>query len=444
MTRGKPFKLIVSFFLPVLAGNLFQQFYNMVDSIIVGQFVGELPLSAVGSTGSISFLIIGFVTGLCTGFSIPVSKYFGADDQKNMRRAIANAAYLCVIISVIITVASVLCAKPMLRAMNTPDDIFDDAYNYIVIIMAGLGATVFYNILSCILRAIGDSKTPLFFLVVSSIINIVFDLVFVLVFDAGVKGVAIATVLAQIISGLLCLIHINKHIFILHVQPDERKFDKGLSKELMLAGLPMALQFSVTAVGTIMLQSAINMLGTDIITVVTVSQKLHLIVSLPSEAIGIAMATYCSQNLGAKKIERISKGMRCALILSAIYFVLSWTIIHFFGQYMPHLFLNDSSAFVYEKIHEYLTFLSFMHPFLYLIYIYRNSLQGIGYSMHSMFAGVVELITRAGASLFIIPALGFTGVCISNPLAWVAADLFLIPMFYYQFRKLKKTARLSA
>lgn len=438
LTRGKPMKMILSFCLPLMTGQFFQQFYNMVDSIIVGRFAGTAELSAVGSTGALSFLVIGFVSGLCTGFSIPVSQSFGEGDQKKMRRFFVNGIYLTIIAAVVLTAVTYVATKPMLRIMNTPDDIFDMAYSYISTIFLGLTATLFYNLFACIMRALGDSKTPLYLLIFSSLLNIVLDLLFVLVLDMAVKGVAIATVISQSVSSVLAFVVIREKFYILRVSPDERCIDKKLCGRLLYISVPMALQFSVTAVGSIMLQSAVNQLGSTVIAAVTVAGKIQLMLILPAETIGLTMATYCGQNLGARRMDRIKDGINKSIIIAMVYCVIAACIARFLGGSLALLFVDETQTAVIECVRQFLRICSLLYPVLVVLFIYRNAIQGLGYSIPAMLAGFFELVARGVMSFAVIPKLGFTAVCFTNPSAWIAADILLIPAYYFFFSRVKK------
>ena len=310
-------KNIIKFCLPLMLGNLFQQLYNMADAIIVGKTLGKEALSAVGSVGPLNFLIIGSVVGLCAGFAIPVAQRFGAKDTNSLKKYISNIIYVSAALAVVITVGAVLLTKPLLNILNTPVEIYDDAYNYIVIIFAGIGATMFYNLLASIVRSLGDSKTPLYFLLFSSVLNVGLDFLLIRAFD-DVRGAAVATVIAQLVSGILCFIYVKRSFPILHITKQTIKPDFGYMLNLIKNGLPMALQFSITALGSVMLQSCINNLGPDVIAAFTIGAKTQLMIVLPAETIGLTMATYCGQNLGAKKYDRIKKGIGRAFILAAI------------------------------------------------------------------------------------------------------------------------------
>lgn len=302
MTTGKPYKLILSFALPMIFGNVFQQLYNMVDTIIVGKYVGVDALAAVGSTGAINFLVIGFALGICSGFSIPVAQSFGAGNHSQMRKYVANSIYLSIIASIILTVSTMLLTGPILRITNTPEEIYDDAYRYIIVIFAGISATIFYNMLSGILRALGDSKTPLVFLGISSVLNIILDLTFIIVFKWGVFGASFATVISQGISALLCLFYTIKNYDILRFDSFELKPDLEKMKKLVVIGVPMALQFSITAIGSIILQSAVNTLGKTAVASMTAAIKIQTVAMGPMESMGITMATYCRTKQRSQKV----------------------------------------------------------------------------------------------------------------------------------------------
>ena len=438
LTRGSPAKMILSFCMPLMIGQIFQQLYNMVDSIIVGRFAGTQELSAVGSTGSLSFMVIGFVLGMCSGFSIPVSQSFGEGDYKKLRRYFVNGIYLTLIISVVLTFVTVSLTGPVLKIMNTPDDIFDMAYSYISTVFAGLVATFFYNFFAGIMRALGDSRTPLYLLIFSSVVNVVLDLVFVVVFKMAVFGVAVATVIAQAVSALLAFIIILKKFPILHAEKDEKALNVKLCGRLLYIGLPMALQFSVTAVGSIMLQSAVNGLGSDAIAAVTVAGKIQLMLVLPCETVGLTMATYCGQNLGAQRLDRIKTGMVKSIIIALVYCVGAAFLAYFAGESLSLLFLDSSQGEVIALAGRFLKTCAYFYPILSVLYIYRNALQGLGYSIPAMLAGVFELFARGSMGLFVIPAFGYSAVCFAHPSAWIAADVFLIPAYYVAFHIVSK------
>ena len=438
MTVGSPTKNILKFCLPLMVGNLFQQFYNMADTIIVGQFVGKDALSAVGSVGSLNFLIVGSVIGLCSGFAIPVAQRFGAQDVKGLKKYVANIIYTSIVVGVIFTALAVCLAHPLLKLLNTPAEIYNDAYNYIVIIFAGIGATMFYNLLASIVRALGDSKTPLYFLLFSSFLNIGLDLLLIIAFGMGVRGAAVATVISQFVSGILCLIYVKRSFHILHITKETKDFDAQYVKELLRNGLPLALQFSITAIGSVMLSSCVNSLGADIIAAMTIGTKTQLMIVLPAETIGITMATYCGQNLGARKYERITKGVKRAIMVAFVYAAIGFVVARFFGPYISLMFIDKGETEVIALAQQYINAGSYFYPILAVLFVLRNSIQGVGYSMTAMTTGVFELVARAGMGFGFVNRMGYDAACVANPVAWATADLFLIPAYIVVMRKVKK------
>lgn len=444
LTHGRPMPLILKFCLPLFTGNLFQQLYNLVDTIVVGKFVGTTALSAVGSVGSINFMVIGSILGFCAGLAIPIAQAFGAEDYKRMRKIMAHITYIAIALSVVITIVTVAFTDSVLRLMNTPDDIFDYAHDYISIIFAGIPATVLYNVLASVIRSVGDSKTPLYFLIVSSVINIALDLLLVVNFDMGVKGVAVATVTSQAVSGILCLIVVKKKFRILHFSREDMKPEKRIFKKLICISLPMALQFSITAMGTIMVQTCVNALGSELIAAITVGSKIVNLLGTPSETIGLTMATYSGQNLGAGKIDRIKKGVKCAVILGVIYSFIAFFLSKYGGPYAALMFLDESETSILSTITEYFGICAWFYFALTLIFILRNTLQGMGMSLIAMTGGVFELVARGIVAFGFITKYGFIAACFSNPIAWIAADVLLIPAYLYQIKKLQKKMPLKS
>lgn len=430
-------KNIIKFCLPLMLGNLFQQLYNMADAIIVGKTLGKEALSAVGSVGPLNFLIIGSVVGLCAGFAIPVAQRFGAKDTDSLKKYVSNIIYVSAALAVVITVGAVLLTKPLLNILNTPVEIYDDAYNYIVIIFAGIGATMFYNLLASIVRSLGDSKTPLYFLLFSSVLNIGLDFVLIRAFD-DVRGAAVATVIAQLVSGILCFIYVKRSFTILHITKQTAKPDFRYMLNLIKNGLPMALQFSITALGSVMLQSCINNLGPDVIAAFTIGAKTQLMIVLPAETIGLTMATYCGQNLGAKKYDRIKKGIGRAFILAAIYSVVGIFVAKFFGPYLSLLFVESSETTVIALAQQYIDIGSYFYLILSVLFLLRNAIQGLGYSVTAMMTGVFELVARGVGGLVFVQKFGYDAACFVNPGAWVVAVLFLFPAFFIVLNKVKR------
>ncbi|MBS5885667.1 MAG: MATE family efflux transporter [Clostridium sp.] len=434
MTTGNPVKLILLFSIPLLIGNIFQQFYSMVDTIIVGRFIGVDALAAVGSTGSMSFLINGFVVGLTSGFAVLVSQKFGAKDEEGLKKAAASALVLSLIATVIVTLVSVLLAKPMLHLMNTPDNIIDDANAYIIIIYAGTIATVVYNIIAGILRALGDSKTPLYFLIVASILNIVLDIVFIVNFSMGVAGAAWATIISQGVSGLLCIIYTYKKYKILRLKKEDFKVKSRVYKKHLKIGIPMALQFSITAIGIMTVQGALNVFGSSAIAAYTAASKVLQIVMQPAITFGVTMATYCGQNLGAKNYIRIKEGVKKCTEISVITSIIAGIILVFGGKFFVGLFIENPDASILAYAQECLNYSAIFFIPLGLIFIYRNALQGMGESFVPMMAGAFELIARAVVAFTLPSFIGYTGICLADPVAWLSAA---IPLGIYYFKKMK-------
>ena len=430
LTTGKPFGVILRFVLPFLLGNLFQQFYNMVDSAIVGKYLGPGALAAVGSTGSISFLIIGFMMGISSGFSIIVARYYGAKDMEGVRRAIGTILWLSVGMSAVITVLSACLTGHILRWMMTPDDIFADSYAYIFTIFLGIPATMLYNTLAGILRALGDSRTPLYFLIVASFINVAGDLVFILTFDMGVMGAALATVLSQLLSGLACLYYIYKKRPDIHLSRSDLKFRPALGGRLLFIGLPMALQFSITAVGTIIVQAVTNTLGSAAVAAVTAANKSQAFLTTPMESLGVAMATYCGQNLGAGRLDRVKKGYWSSVAMGMAFCAVATPISIFLGRYVSLLFLDAAETAILNDVAVFLLWNALFYPSLEMVYISRNCVQGLGYSVPAMAAGILELVGRIVSSLILVKYIGFVGIALAGPIAWILAIAFLIPTYH--------------
>lgn len=438
MTHGKPLPLILGFCVPMLVGNLFQQFYSMVDAIIVGKFIDVDALAAVGSTGSVSFLIIGFTSGITGGAGILPSQCFGAGNYSEMRKYIANAMYLCIITTVIVTSLALGFCYPLLKVMQTPDDIIGLAYDYIAVIFGGICVTMAYNLMASILRAMGDSRSPLYFLIVASIINIGLDLLFIIVLKAGVAGAGWATVISQGFSALLCFIYMKKNFEILSFEKGETAFSKERIFAIAKLGVPMGLQFSITAIGSILLQSAVNGLGKVTMAAVTAAGKMQSIMAAPMETLGITMATYAGQNLGAGEYSRIRRGMNCSFAVGLTYSVISIVLIWFLSGPLCLLFVDAKETQVIEQAVYFIRINSFFYPVLALLFIIRSSLQGLGYSFLPMLAGACELAARTAVALVLIAPFGFNAACFASPIAWAAATTLLIVVYVVKMKELKR------
>lgn len=437
MTKGNVFNIILGFTIPLLLGMLFQQFYSMVDTIIVGKYLGVSALASVGSTGSINFMIIGFCMGVCNGFAIPVAQKFGAGNFKKLRKYVFNSGFLAIVFSVVMTLIVCVFCRQILIAMRTPEDIIQGAYSYIYVIFLGIPATYLYNLLSGIIRSLGDSKTPLFFLIISSIINIILDLFLIIYMHMGVAGAAWATVIAQAVSGILCLIYMRKKYSVLKFESDELKIDGYCIRRLCYMGVPMGLQYSITAIGSVILQAAVNGLGSIIVAAVTAAGKISMFLCCPFDALGSTMATYTGQNIGAGKLERISEGIKKSMIIGSVYSIVALMISVFFGKSLALLFVNENEIEILAKVSENLIIIAAFYIPLCIVNVVRFTIQGMGYSTFAILAGVCEMIARALCGFILVPIFGYVAVCLASPVAWIFADAFLIPAYKYVINKSK-------
>ena len=438
MTAGPALPLIFNFTMPLLLGNLLQQTYSLVDAAIVGKFLGINALAAVGASSSVIFLILGFCNGCSCGFGIPVAQKFGARDYVMMWRYVAVSLQLSLVMSVMIAlITSIYCAD-ILRIMRTPENIFEGAYAYLLVTFIGVPCTFLYNLLSSIIRALGDSKTPFWFLLFSTILNIILDLFCILVLKWGVLGAAIATVFSQGISALLCYVYMYRHFQILKGEAKEHKFQLHLARTLLNIGVPMGLQFSITAIGSIMLQSANNALGTACVAAFTSAMRIKMFFICPFESLGIAMATYCGQNYGAGKPKRIWQGIKASGVMMLIYALLTFVVLMVGARTLALLFVDTTELEILKNTELFLHVSAYFFPFLGLLCILRYTIQGAGYTNLAMLSGVSEMIARTLVSIYAVPVYGYIAVCFGDPTAWLAADLFLIPAFIYVYRKLKE------
>ena len=438
MTAGRALPLIFNFTMPLLLGNLLQQTYSLVDAAIVGKFLGINALASVGASTSVIFLILGFCNGCCCGFGIPVAQKFGARDYSMMRRYVAVALQLAVVMSVVIAIVTSLFCADILRSMRTPENIFQGAFYYLLVTFIGVPCTFLYNLLSSIIRALGDSKTPFWFLLFSTILNILLDLFCILVLDWGVAGAAIATVFSQGVSACLCYFYMVRHFDILRSTPAERKFRLELAKTLLYIGVPMGLQFSITAIGSIMLQSANNALGTACVAAFTAAMRIKMFFMCPLESLGIAMATYSGQNYGAGKPERIWKGIKASTLMMLVYTAGNFVVLWLGAKTFAMLFVDSFEVEILNDTEFFLHVSCSFFPVLGLLCILRYTIQGAGYTNLAMLSGVSEMIARILVSLYAVPVLGFVAVCFGDPTAWIAAVLFLIPAFIYVYGRLRR------
>ena len=414
LTSGSPLKVILLFSLPLVLGNLFQQFYALADTIIVGRFCG-----------------------VCNGFAIPIAQLFGARDYKDLRRHVANAAWLCMVASVVLTISTVALTRPMMQLMQTPDDIIDGAVIYIGWIFAGIPFIFLYNMVAAIMRALGDSKTPLYFLILTSALNIGLDLLFIVPFHFGVLGAALATDISQVISGVLSFIYLRRKFDVLKMEKDDLAFSKKASIHLLGIGVPMGLQCSITAIGSVIMQWAVNVLGSTAVAAVTAAGKTQGLLTIPMESVGTAMATYTGQNLGASRMDRVRQGVNSAMLIILIYGVASAFVLHFTDVQIMGLFLDTAKEIdIVAMGREYLFWNSVFFVPLGALIVWRYSIQGLGFSSLAMLAGVAEMVARTAVAIVLVPILGYFGAELSNPAAWIAACLFLYPAYRWTCRQL--------
>ena len=439
LTEGRPLKLIVSFALPLLFGVLFQQFYSFVDTAIVGRFLGAERLAAVGATGAVNFLVIGMCLGLCSGFSIPIAQAFGAKNETEMRRCVWHAIMLSAILSLLFAVVSTLLCKPLLRLMNTPEEIIDDSASYIGIIFAAIPCCILYNMAGGILRALGDSRTPVFFLILASLINVVLDLFLIIVCGMDVAGAAVATAVSQLLAGIGCVIVMIRRFPVLRLNRDDRHFDPVLAKKMLGTGLPMGLQFSITAIGSVLVQWSVNGLGVNAVAAVSGAVKLSAFFACFFDALATTIATYAGQNMGARKLDRIHQGLRCTAGVGFVYCLVTFGVVMLFSGSLLGMFIDANAAPEVTTMGiQYLTInVAFYIPLLF-VNILRLSIQGMGFTRVAMLAGLSEMIARSAIALFVVPVVGFTGACFASPAAWILADLFLFPCYFQIMRTLRQ------
>lgn len=438
MTTGNPLRSIIFFSIPVLLGNIFQQFYNMADAIIVGQILGEDALAAVGATGSIIFLVLGLAMGASQGFGVLISHAFGARDEKLLKHYVATSLILGLVISLVLTAVTLSQSKNLLLLMKTPANILDMSNDYLVVIFAGITATMAFNITASILRGIGDSKTPLFFLVLSSVLNIILDFVFISGFHSGPKGAAYATVIAQGFSAVLCFLYMFTRSELLKIHRKDFYWDWKCIRQMLAIGIPMSINYSVTGIGGMVLQSAVNIFGSGVVAAYTAANKVENLATQSMPALGIAMSTYCGQNLGAKKYNRIFDGMKKALGIVLAISAIGAFIEVVFGKYIAGWFLSDADSQVLEYVVTYLnTVACFLIP-LALIFLYCNALQGLNQPLIPMLSGVIETVCRILVVRLFLDSCGFATVCYASPAAWIGAGLPLLITYLHWKRKVRK------
>lgn len=438
MTEGNPLLLILKFTLPLLAGNLLQQGYNVADAAIVGRFLGTNALAGVGASSSVQFLILGFCIGTCTGFCVPVAQRFGAGDYSTMRRFVFNSFIITAVIAVVLTALCAIFCTQIVELLATPDDIFDDAYIYLLVILLGIPFTLLYNLTSSIMRAVGDSRTPFLFLAFACFANIFLDIFCITTLHWGVAGAAIATITSQLMSGVLCLVYMMKKYPVLHMEKEECHVQGDLVKNLIVMGFPMGLQFSITAIGSMVMQAATNNLGSVYVSANTAASRLKNFTMCPFDAIAAAVSTFCGQNYGAKKMDRIRQGLRQGVLAGIIYGIVIGIVVIVFGRQMSMIFVDGSETAVLDASRDMLFYSGFFYWILGILIIVRLCVQGLGYSGRAVLSGVVEMIARTVVSILCVPVWGFLAICFTDQAAWVTAVCYIVPMCIYCLKKVEK------
>lgn len=430
MTQGSPLRLILLFSLPLFIGNMVLQLYSTVDAIIVRQTISTTAFSAVGSTGSITFLILGFVLGVTVGLSVITAQYYGAGDIEAVKRSIATSMMISFVVCVVLTTFSMLFCRQLLEVMQTPDDIIDRSYNYLIIIFGGIFANIMYSFYSSVMRALGNSKTPLYFLILAAIINIILDFVLIVYVNMDVAGAAYATIFSQFICGFLLFLYTRKTSEAFQLKREHFTIDKEFIKKHLASALPMGFQFSIIAIGTIIVQVTLNNFGTDYITAYTAAVRIEMILCQVYPAIGTAVVTFVAQNYGAGKIDRINVGVNKAVLITVIYTLIASCTLVFGGQFLLRFIIGTGEIpEIYSNAQIYLNFCAMSFLFLGIIYVYRNALQGISRGHLTLVAGIIELFVRSGVVMVLSNIIGFSGICLASPLTWVVTGLFVCISF---------------
>lgn len=438
LTHGNPAKLILLFTLPLFVGNVFQQFYSMVDMLVVGQTLGKDALAAVGATGSVSFLIIGFAQGLTSGLSIITAQRFGAKDAQGVRKSFATSIVIGLGVTVILTTLSLIFLRPLLLLMQTPPELLKPAQEFISVLLAGIFASMSFNLLSNMVRALGDSRTPLVFLASAVVVNVILDLVFIIHLHMGVAGAGYATVIAQVFASLLCVWFIRRKIPLLQISRKHFSFDKEDFQTHLKAALPMGFQSSIIAIGAVVLQSALNTLGTDVVAAQAAASRIDQFAVLPMMSFGITMATFTAQNLGAKKYGRILQGVKQGLLMSGAFSILAGVLVITCGRAFVSLFVAPSETHVFELAQTYFNINGSLYWVLAGLFILRYTLQGLGQAKIPTIAGMMELIMRSFAAIILTHSFGFAGAAFASPLAWIGSVAVLLASYSKAMRQLKQ------
>ncbi len=443
LTKGAPLKLILLFSIPLLIGNIFQQLYNLADIIIVGRTLGVNALAAVGAVAPLFFLIMFAVTGMTNGFAVITGQKFGAGDENGVRRSVVVSTLLSTVFTIFFSIICIILMKPILFFMNVPDEIFHDAYWYIQICIFGLLTANYYNLLASVVRALGDSKTPLYFLILASVLNVVLALIFILQFHWGVPGSAIALILSQAFSVVLCLIFIKRRFPILHFnksdwlfKKENRRQDYEFIAEHIKVGFPMAMQFSVLGIGILIIQSVCNTFGPNVIAAMTASLRIEQIATMPMLSFGVAVSVFAAQNFGAGNINRIRYGVLRTSLINLILSIFMALIMRYWGTYIVGIFIGSEKTSVINIAHEYLWISTLFYFFLGQIFIFRNALQGMGKPLIPLTSSFAELMIRSFAAVYLAVKFGYYGIFYAGPIAWITAYAVVSIGYFINIKKL--------
>ncbi|MCQ2960461.1 MAG: MATE family efflux transporter [Bacteroidales bacterium] len=442
LTKGRPTNIILLFAFPIIIGNIFQQIYSVVDSVIVGRYVSYQALAGVGITNGLTFFVFGFVIGITSGLGIKTAQFFGAKNYEKMRQSLGTGFLICIGMSVLLTFFSLVTIDPMLRLTGATEDIYDYSRSYLLITYIGLTAQIAYNMVACILRALGDSKTPLYFLIFASVLNIILDVLFVKTLGWGVNGAAWATVVAQLVSAVSCFFYVFEKYPELRLSKEDFKTTWQFVWDHLRIGLPMALQFSITAFGVIVMYAALNSFPTTFIAGFTTASKIQSLGMLVPISLGVAIANYVGQNYGAGNIIRMRVGVNSALIMSLVVCLVVSILISVFAKPLTSMFLDPEAVGnvleIYAASTQYLYVSALFFPFLFVLFIYRNALQGVGKTFMPLMAGFLELVIRIFASFILPKYFGYQGLILVDVSAWVGACLLLFVSYQIQMPKRKK------
>ena len=439
MTSGSPLRIILLFSLPILLGCIFQQLYNVADTAVVGHNLGDQSLAAIGATSSLYILIINFANGFMNGFSVIIAKYFGAGNESKMKNAVSLSVVLSVGLAVLLTAAGLICINPLLRLLGTPDDIFAESSAYLTIIIVFLSVTVFYNMLAGMLRAVGNSVVPLIALIIATFINIALDIIFIKYFHMGVAGAAYATVIAQVVSAVVCFVYICIKCPLLRFSPKHLSLDKLLLGELLGTGLSMSLMMAVVDMGSVILQSGINSFGSATITAHTAGRRIDYMLMMPISSIGAAAATFTSQNYGAGRLDRVAKGVKISVLITYVWNTAVVILCALFGRAAITLLTGTSDKEIIATAFQYLIINVPFFFILSILSIFRNCLQSIGRKYAPIIGSVVEMLSKLIAVRLLVPALGYLGVCILEPIIWLMCAIIVFIDFCHAIKKLKNT-----